>query len=178
MHEDRQSWAVKGADITRELRGILGITDADCELLKRVQPAARDAAPKMVEEFYEALLSNPLTSEFITDRDRLAATLASWFAELFCGNYDDAYANKRLAIGDVHVRIGLPIRYPLAMLAVIGKHGERLAAAHGEATVSAFRKVLALDVATFNQAYENNQLNHLAELTGSERLARRLLSGG
>lgn len=44
-------------------------------------------------------------------------------------------------------------------------------------TTAAFRKVLALDVAVFNQAYEDNQLQHLSELVGGERLARLLLSG-
>jgi hypothetical protein len=46
-----------------------------------------------------------------------------------------------------------------------------------EAALTAFHKVLALDVAIFNQAYEDNQLRHLAELVGGERLARRLLTG-
>lgn len=38
--------------------------------------------------------------------------------------------------------------------------------------------MLALDVAIFNQAYEDYQLRHLAELVGGERLARRLLTEG
>ncbi|MFV3335001.1 protoglobin domain-containing protein [Pseudomonas sp. NY15437] len=117
------------------------------------------------------------TREFITDSKRLGNTLAAWFRELFSGVYDDAYALKRLGIGMVHVRIGLPVRYPLAMLDVIAQHGEKVAAIKGPEAVAAFRKILALDVATFNQSYESKQLSHLAELTGSERLARRLLAG-
>ena len=178
MYDDRKSWNVKDAEIMRELRGILDLTTEECDLLKNLQPAARDAAPRLVAEFYDRLLAHEPTREFIDDKERLASTLANWFTELFCGNYDDAYAAKRLSIGNVHVRIGLPIRYPLAMMDLIANHGERLASVSGEAAIKAFRKVLALDVATFNQAYENNQLRHLAELTGSERLARRLLSGG
>ena len=86
--------------------------------------------------------------------------------------------SKRLAIGEIHVRIGLPVRYPLAMIDVITAYGDRVAseAANPEVTTAAFRKVLALDVAVFNQAYEDNQLQHLSELVGGERLAR-LLSG-
>jgi hypothetical protein len=41
---------------------------------------------------------------------------------------------------------------------------------------SAFRKLATLDIAIFNQAYENTQLAHLAEMVGNERLARRLLT--
>lgn len=178
MYDDRKSWSIKEAEIMRELRGILDLTAEECALLRSLEPGAREAAPRLVAEFYERLLAHEPTREFIVDKERLGNTLANWFTELFCGNYDDAYALKRLSIGNVHVRIGLPIRYPLAMMDVIANHGERLASVNGEAAIKAFRKVLALDVATFNQAYENNQLHHLAELTGSERLARRLLSGG
>ena len=71
------------------------------------------------------------------------------------------------------------MRYPLAMLDVVMPFGELIArtSPSPDAAVSAFRKVLALDVAIFNQSYEDNQLKHLAELVGGERLARRLLTG-
>jgi hypothetical protein len=36
---------------------------------------------------------------------------------------------------------------------------------------------MSLDIAVFNQAYEDRQLEHLADLVGGERLARRLLTG-
>jgi hypothetical protein len=177
MSDERIGWAVKDAAIVRELRELMGLSAEQSALLKGLQDAARQTSGELIDEFYERLLAHEFTSEFITDQKRLAGTLADWFCELFCGNYDDEYALKRLKIGLVHVRIGLPVRYPLAMLDVIAKHGEKVAASAGAEAVTAFRKVLALDVATFNQAYENNQLHHLAELTGSERLARRLLSG-
>ncbi|PMP83730.1 MAG: Globin-coupled histidine kinase, partial [Roseiflexus castenholzii] len=51
------------------------------------------------------------------------------------------------------------------------------APAHPDAAATAVRKVLALDVAVFNQAYEDRQIQALAEMVGNERLARRLLSG-
>lgn len=177
MIEERKSWATKDVAIVQELLGLMNLSAAECDILASLQDQAKGVAGAMVEEFYERLLAHEATREFITDSKRLASTLADWFVELFCGNYDDAYALKRLNIGMIHVRIGLPVRYPLAMIDVIAQHGERIAASQGEAAVAAFRKVLALDIATFNQAYENNQLSHLAELTGSERLARRLLTG-
>lgn len=84
-----------------------------------------------------------------------------------------------MKIGDTHVRIGLPVRYPLAMLDVAMKHAEGVARTHAQsdAAITAVRKVLALDVAVFNQAYEDRQIQALAEMVGNERLARRLLAG-
>lgn len=175
--EDRKSWATKDEAVVHELLGMLQITPEECALLASLQDEARANVRAMVDEFYQRLLAHEFTREFITDPDALRVTLTKWFMELFSGKYDDAYAASRLAIGLKHVLIGLPVRYPLMMLDVISRHGEKIAAARGPAAVDAFRKVLALDTATFNQAYENCQLLHLSELTGSERLARRLLTG-
>jgi hypothetical protein len=98
---------------------------------------------------------------------------------MFTGPYDSSYAQKRMKIGKIHVKIGLPVRYPLAMLDVIMSFGEQVTqqSAQPEAALVAFRKVFALDVAVFNQAYETSQLEHLADLVGGERLARLLLTG-
>jgi hypothetical protein len=65
------------------------------------------------------------------------------------------------------------------MLDVIMSFGEQVTqqSAQPEAALVAFRKVFALDVAVFNQAYETSQLEHLADLVGGERLARLLLTG-
>lgn len=177
MDTDRKSWATKDEAIVRELRELMQFTPEECALLASLQEEAQANVRAMVDEFYQRLLAHEYTREFITDPDALVITLTKWFMELFSGQYDDAYAARRLAIGMAHVRIGLPVRYPLAMLDVVSRHGEKIAATKGPEAVNAFRKVLALDTATFNQAYENSQLNYLSELTGSERLARRLLTG-
>ncbi|HAT77370.1 MAG TPA: Globin-coupled histidine kinase, partial [Flavobacterium sp.] len=82
---------------------------------------------------------------------------------------------RRLKIGQVHVRIGLPVRYPLAMIDVILAVGKKVTAQNPDAQ-AAFHKLLALDMAIFNQAYEDTQLKHLVHMVGNERLARRMLS--
>ena len=65
------------------------------------------------------------------------------------------------------------------MIDVIMQHGEEVVAesADPEKAKDAFQKVMSLDIAVFNQAYEDRQLEHLADLVGGERLARRLLQG-
>jgi hypothetical protein len=125
------------------------------------------------------LLSHENTAEYLDGKvDHLRTTLENWFVQLFSGRYDADYVRGRLQIGKTHVRIGLPVRYPLAMLDMLIEFGERVAAqcADSELVARAFRKVAALDIAIFNQAYENTQLDHLSEMVGNERLARRLLT--
>lgn len=179
---DRKSWSVQGDSIHQELVEILSLSSEEIAALTALQAPAKTQAPLMVEEFYQRLFAHENTKEYFAEAsmERLHSMIADWFTELFSGSYDTAYAKKRMGIGQLHVRIGLPVRYPLAMLDIVGKHGDIISAqgANPELAKTAFHKVLAIDVAVFNQAYENSQLEHLADLVGGERLARLLLSGG
>lgn len=182
MSQDRMSWQVKDTSILAELVTMMGLSADEAALLGALQPHARDAAPQLLEQFYGRLFQHSNTAEYLQGvaMDRLHSMVANWFSDLFGGVYDAAYAQKRLAIGQIHVRIGLPVRYPLAMLDIILPSGEAITQKSDQpsAAAAAFRKVLALDIAIFNQAYEDNQLAHLADLVGGERLARLLLAGG
>lgn len=174
---EKMSWNVKEEHIVDDLVALLSITTEECQLLRSLQGEAEAITARMVDEYYDRLLAHEMTREFITDLAALKRTLAQWFVKLFCGNYDKNYALDRLRIGMAHVRIGLPVRYPLAMFDVLDRYGVEVAEQKGPEAVIAFRKVLALDVATFTQAYDNTQLNHLKDLVGgSEILARRLLT--
>lgn len=179
--QERSSWSIAGSEVADELSELMGVSEAESELLSSLETAARGRARDMTDDFYDRLFSHDHTKEYFEgqDMDRLHEMIGSWFTELFAGDYSAEYVENRLKIGHIHVQIGLPVRYPLAMIDIITRHGEAVTAesADPEAAQAAFRKVMALDVAIFNQAYEDNQLEHLAELVGGERLARRLLMG-
>ena len=182
MSGNHASWAIKGTDILTELVAMMGVTAEEAAVLAVLQPQAKAVSRQMTADFYVRLRAHSATLEYLqgASDERLNSMLADWFTDLFSGKYDEAYATHRLGIGAIHVRIGLPVRYPLAMLDAIMPYGEQTAAKspQPEVALRAFRKVLALDVALFNQAYENDQLHHLSDLVGGERLARLLLTGG
>ncbi|NTU79205.1 MAG: Globin-coupled histidine kinase [Chloroflexales bacterium] len=182
MTTDRSSWQVKDEAVLDELVTLLDLSPVEHALLGDLADAAAEVAPAMVEAFYERLFKHEATAEYLrgSAMERLHAMVAEWFVELFSGQYNVDYARRRIIIGQIHARIGLPVRYPLAMLDVVLSFSEAVLSQSprpGQAA-TAFRKVLALDVAVFNQAYEDHQLRHLAELVGGERLARRLLMQG
>jgi hypothetical protein len=179
MHTDRASWSVKDDAVVSELVSMMNLSAAEASSLAALKDKAAAGAPAMVKDFYDRLFSHQNTAEYLqgASMDRLHSMVTEWFLDLFSGSYDASYAQKRIVIGKIHVKIGLPVRYPLSMLDVIMSHGEKLLAGSDDTAHTAFRKVLALDIAIFNQAYEDNQLHHLAELVGGERLARRLLAG-
>lgn len=176
------AWQLTDTAVLAELRELMALTDADTALLASMHEAARAVVPQLAEAFYVRLMRHPLTADYLanTSLEARHSTISQWFLDLFSGNYDDQYVAKRIVIGKVHVRIGLPVRYPLAMLDVVLEYGEQVARQNAQPAqaLAAFRKLLALDVAVFNQAYEDNQIEHLAELVGGKRLARLLLTGG
>jgi len=177
--EDRKSWDVKDASILDDLVTFMGLTNEEKLILATGQEAAQAIAPQMVDSFYERLLAYENTAEYLNGKvDHLREPLKNWFVYLFSGDYSEAYVQSRLKIGQVHVRIGLPVRYPLAMMDVMLEFGEKVVTqtSQPEQAKVAFHKLLALDIAIFNQAYENLQLKHLSEMVGNERLARRLLT--
>lgn len=176
--EDRKSWDIKDEAILDDLVTLMGLTDEDKSTLAASKTQAEGRASQMVDAFYDRLLAHANITEYLNGKaDKLRGTLQDWFVQLFAGDYGKDYVNSRLAIGKIHVRIGLPIRYPLAMIDVILGFGAQLItqSQQPELATKAFRKLLALDIAIFNQAYEDTQLKHLAETFGNESLARRVL---
>lgn len=178
---ERSSWSVKNEEVAEELSALMGVSDEDVGHLTALEDAAREQARPMTDDFYDRLFDHENTKEYFEGHsmDRLHGMIGDWFVELFGGDYGADYVQDRLKIGHIHVKIGLPVRYPIAMMDVVGKHGEIVTAQsdNPEAAKEAFKKIMALDVAVFYQAYEDNQLKHLSELVGGERLARRLLMG-
>jgi hypothetical protein len=178
---EKSCWNVSEDALLAELTQLVNLDAEEISALAALRGIAESLAPELTKVFYDRVTNFPNTSEFFAgiDLSRMHRVTGDWFIELFSGKYDAAYVQGRLTIGITHVRIGLPIRYPLAMLDLIDEYGEKVAAQSASPVVAArgFRKVLALDVAVFNQAYENSHLRHLADMVGGERLARRLLSG-
>jgi hypothetical protein len=179
--QQRKSWEVKDEEIHAELAEMMELTQQEKDLLIDLQDVAEEQSDAMTDDFYDRLMSHENTAEYFEDieMERQHEFIADWFVDLFNGSYDAEYVAERLEIGHIHVRIGLPVRYPLSMIDVIMQHGEEVVAesADPEKAKDAFQKVMSLDIAVFNQAYEDRQLEHLADLVGGERLARRLLQG-
>jgi hypothetical protein len=178
---ERKSWSVKDEDILDELAEMMELTETEKELLADLEDVAEDQADAMTDDFYGRLMAHENTAEYFEGLDTDDHDfVAPWFVDLFGGEYDADYVAQRLKIGRIHVQIGLPVRYPLSMIDVIMEHGKEVTAQSSdpEKAQEAFQKLLSLDIAIFNQAYENRQLEHLADLVGGERLARRLLTGG
>ncbi len=99
----------------------LGIDDADVELLRSALPMLERNVDWIVAQFYAHLLSFTETKAFFVDEAALLRAKKAqreYLLDLFRGNYDSAYIERRLQIGVVHERIGLPAKWYLGGNAV------------------------------------------------------------
>jgi methyl-accepting chemotaxis protein len=88
----------------------LNIGDQDADNLIDFREAAIANMEKVVGRFYEHLLKHDETrAHFQSEKhiQTLRKTQSEYFARLFSGEYDAAYAENRIVVGRTHERIGL-----------------------------------------------------------------------
>lgn len=155
------SWSHGDDLLLAELTRLVGLSAEETAALAALHEEAEGIAPTLNDTFYDRFPAAGQTQGSFpgADRSRMQRLTGQWFVNLFSGRYDELYVKGRLAIGLMLAEIGLPVRYPLALLDLTGELGERVAARseRPETALQAFRKVLSLDVAVFTQAYESSQ---------------------
>jgi rsbT co-antagonist protein RsbR len=113
----RQEMALDAAEIARR-KEFLELREEDVERLMGLNELAERYADEVIAQFYKHLLSfdegrdyfsNPATLEHVRRMQR------GYFLRLTQGDYDLAYIEDRLRIGEVHERIGLPMKLYLGM---------------------------------------------------------------
>ncbi|UCH30137.1 MAG: histidine kinase, partial [Myxococcales bacterium] len=104
------------------LREYVGFDEASARRLGALAPRMRRFYQGIVDEFYDAILSDPGTRAVLKNEsqvDRLKVSLRDWLEGLFCGPYDESYFEKRARIGRMHVKVGLEQRYMLSAMNLI-----------------------------------------------------------
>jgi two-component system, NtrC family, sensor kinase len=166
-------------DRYRELQEYVGWTDDDARRVAAAAPLLEGFLVSLVDDFYEEIDRHPNARKVITGGreqiERLKGTLGQWLRELLSGRYDAAYVARRWRVGWRHVEIGLDQVYTNVALSRLRSgllHALDAAWSGGaedyRATSRAFNKLLDLDLAIIEDAY---QAEHLARQQRSERLA-------
>lgn len=147
---------------TESLLTEYGITLTDVSLVAALAPAFRERRLDFVEKFYERILANPEQKKFFDSPATLARVKklqGEYFEQMVSGRYDKEYVESRTKVGRVHNRISLPIGFFLSAMNfyrdyVSGIIEERnTTQSEGMATLTAFEKIVQLDVAIVAQAY-------------------------
>lgn len=95
---------------------MIGLKPGDLHQLLSLQPLVQDQITKIVDEFYEKVLQEPLLVEIIQEHstiERLKITLQRHISEMFNGIVDEDYINMRKRIANMHVKINLPTKWYL-----------------------------------------------------------------
>jgi hypothetical protein len=161
--------------LLKELETFLEITEEHCSLLKKMQPLMKEKAAEMEEVFYRKIRSEPNMAEYLDGSDvHSRHVIIGWTMDLLGGRYDLEYLRKRWEIGVTHFRIGLPVRYPIVMMEVIRTHlndalRELCSPEEYKAARVGLNRLLSLDMAIFNHAYEETIVRKLDDVAGISR---------
>jgi signal transduction histidine kinase len=163
----------------QELQAYVGWTD---EAARQVAATAGILEPHLsalIDDFYDEIDRHPDARKVITGGSaqvrRLKGTLLAWVRELLGGRYDQGYVARRWRVGWRHVEIGLDQVYTNVALSRL--RTGLLHALHEnwrgdaddlKATVRALNKLLDLDLAIIEDAY---QAEYASRLQRNERLA-------
>lgn len=151
----------------------LGFTSEDEKILRELQPFIEKNAPAIVDEFYEHIFKFDFLRTFYKDQEvvnRLKMCWREYLSQLFSGDYNKEYFNRRLRIGHAHEKAGLVPGWYLGayclltkllmecIIAEIGDRPERLLPA-----LLALDKILNMDMQLAMDAYDESHHEAMEE---------------
>ncbi len=98
---------------------MIQLTKKDLQNVQFLQPYIQPAISKVVDSFYDQIEKVPSLSAIIHNHstvERLKKTLNVHLSEMFAGNVDDVYYEKRKRIAKRHVQIGLKQKWYMGSL--------------------------------------------------------------
>src|ERR1017187_9074715 len=163
----------------QELQQYVGWTAEDVKRVQAVAGLLGPRLPAMIDDFYAEIERHPDARKVITGGqqqiNRLKGTLLKWLQELLAGPYESDYVARRWRVGWRHVEIGLEQVYTnvalsrlrTGMIRALHESWQRDPLGLKE-TVGALNKLLDLDLAIIEDAYQSE---YITRLQRSERLA-------
>lgn len=102
-----------GADIERQVK-MIGLTEKDLQIIHNLQPFVIEKIDRIVGDFYKNIEKEASLLEIIncnSSIDRLRETLKRHISEMFSGTINENYYMKRIKIAQIHVHIGLKMKW-------------------------------------------------------------------
>jgi truncated hemoglobin YjbI len=98
--------------LTEYAKRFSNLTPKDESLLQELGPAINKKLPEITNTFYATLQTIDKTKPFLEGRlDTLKNTHQQWLERIFSGPYDDEYTRWMYTVGDIHVKVGLPVEF-------------------------------------------------------------------
>lgn len=106
--------------LTQYAKSFSGLTPEREALLVEVGERIKPKLAGVTDDFYLHLLSIPEASLFLEGRiDALKKTHIRWMEGLFSGPFDSSYTEHMYKVGDVHVKVNLPVEFMAGAMTLI-----------------------------------------------------------
>ena len=95
-----------------EARALFDVTDADLAALRQLGECVVPKMDDFDEAFYVWLKTLPEFNVYFPDQgmvDHVKGLQKAYWLEVFAGEIDQAYFDRRMTVGETHARIGLPL---------------------------------------------------------------------
>jgi len=143
-----------------ELKRYVRFGEEDARALLAFRPAAAPHFSRIAREFYERIREHEEAHAVFTGEaqiERLQRSMVRWMDRLLSGSYDEEYRKQTVAIGRMHVRVGLPQRYMFTAMALIRVALEDVAnrelGGTSAQTRTALTRLLDLELSIMGESY-------------------------
>ena len=168
-------------ELTRYAKRFTGLTPDKEQLLLQAAAEIKPGLPEVTQRFYTTLQGIDKTAPFIEGRlEQLKSTHLAWLEGLFTGPYDENYTQAMYRVGQVHVKVNLPVEFMSGGMSLIG---EELIALVGTIwgddsqrclnLIKAISAVMGFSLLVMQQSYQNSslaaELDRFLGITGMSR---------
>lgn len=157
-----------------ELRSYVGLTEVDAELLGRLRSIAEPHFRAIADEFYAVIRMHEGAFAVLKDEaqaQRLHASLQSWLGDLLSGVYDEPWLEKQVRIGQVHVNVGLDLRYMVTAMSRVRVWLQRIVdegQPDAVATRLAVARICDLTLAIMLESYKDDLVERIERVRTRE----------
>ncbi len=150
-----------------ELKRYVRFTADDARALLTFRPVASPHFVRIAAEFFERIREHKEAHDVFSGEEqieRLQRSMVRWMDRLLSGVYDEAYREQTLAIGRMHVRVGLPQRYMFTAMALMRvafeEVAERELGSESVKTRRALTRLLDMELAIMVESYREDLAEH------------------
>jgi len=167
-----------GSDLEKQLKMVV-LTKADFAVAQALKPYVEEGIDSIINEFYDNLNHNPRLLDIIREHssiDRLKKTLARHVIEMFAGEMNEQFIERRKTIARIHVHIGLTQKWYIASFEKIFYNLMQIIHSHFEAEedqmlgINVVNKLINLEQQVVLEAYDD-EVARLKELEEETRRA-------
>lgn len=143
-----------------------GLTPELEACLKEIGPEITPHLQTVTDSFYDQLATIPPTAKYLEGRvETLRIAHLTWMTGLFTNNIDAEFARRMYQVGDIHVKVNLPVEFMAGAMTLInneltrivielfGHNGEKCAKA-----LLAIGSVTGLALMIMQQSYQKSTL--------------------